>query len=150
MKEYDKNNKIINELNEGKWFIKEFNENGELIFEGEYIKGEKNGKGTLYLKSGEIKLESIYLYVQKIKGKEYFIGKLVFDGGCLYNRIYKGKGYDDNVNIIYEVINGNGKIHEYNSGTLEFDSEDNNINEKNSEFIFEGEYLNGNTNGKGK
>ena len=44
MKEYDKNNKIINELNEGKWFIKEFNENGELIFEGEYIKGEKMEK----------------------------------------------------------------------------------------------------------
>ena len=34
MKESDKNNKIINELNEGKGFIKEFNESGELIFEG--------------------------------------------------------------------------------------------------------------------
>ena len=75
--------------------------------------------------------------MQKIKGKEYFKGKLVFDGEYLYNWKYQGKGYDDNGNNIYEVINGNGKVHEYNSETLEFDSEDNNINEKNSEFIFE-------------
>ncbi len=75
------------------------------------MNGEKSGKGILYLKNGEIKLESIYLYGQKIKCKEFFKGKLVFDGEYLYNRKYNGKGYDDNGNIIYEVIFGNGKVH---------------------------------------
>ena len=47
-----------------------------------------------------------------------------------------GKGYDENGNIIYELINGNGKVKEYDiyDGKL----------------IFEGEYLNGKRNGKGK
>ena len=44
-----------------------------------------------------------------------------------------GKGYDENGNIIYELINGNGKVKEYNYY-----------------LIFEGEYLNGRRNGKGK
>ena len=26
---------------------------------------------------------------------------------------WNGKGYDENLNIIYELINGNGKIKEY-------------------------------------
>ena len=52
------------------------------------------------------------------------------------NNKYNGKGYDENGNIIYELINGNGKVKEYN---------------KNNEQIkFEGEYLNGKKNGKGK
>ena len=47
----------------------------------------------------------------------------------------EGKGYDDNTNIIYELINGNGQIKEYNKyGKLEFEGED----------------LNGDINGKGK
>ena len=46
-----------------------------------------------------------------------------------------GKGYDENGKVIYELINGNGKVKEYdNYGKLEF----------------EGEYLNGKRNGKGK
>ena len=45
------------------------------------------------------------------------------------------KGYDENGNIIYELKNGKGTIRKYyNSGKLEF----------------EGEYLNGRINGKGK
>ena len=45
------------------------------------------------------------------------------------------KGYDENSNIIYELINGNGKVREYwNNGKLKF----------------EGGYLNGKNNGKGK
>ena len=44
------------------------------------------------------------------------------------------KGYDENGNIIYELINGNGRVKEYYFGGL----------------IFEGEYLNGKRNGKGK
>ena len=52
----------------------------------------------------------------------------------LYDRKWNGKGYDENGNIIYELHNGNGKVREY----------------KNDVLIFEGEYLEGLRNGKGK
>ena len=42
---YDKNENIAFEIKEGKGFIKEYNDFGELKFEGEYINGERNGKG---------------------------------------------------------------------------------------------------------
>ena len=60
-------------------------------FEGEYLNGKRNGKG-----------------------KEYDIyGKLEYEGEYLYERKWKGKGYDENNNIIYELKNGNGKVKEY-------------------------------------
>ena len=50
-----------------------------------------------------------------------------YDGEYLNEERWNGKGYDENGNIIYELINGNGKVKEYfNKGKL----------------IFEGEYLN--------
>ena len=51
-----------------------------------------------------------------------------FEGEFLFDYKWNGKGYDENGNIIYELINGNGKVKEYN---------------KNGKLIFEGEYLNG-------
>ena len=51
-----------------------------------------------------------------------------YEGEYLFDKKFNGKGYDENGNIIYELINGNGKVKEYyNSGALKF----------------EGEYLNG-------
>ena len=39
----------------------------------------------------------------------------------LYNRKWNGKGYDENSNIIYEIINGSGKGKDYDYyGKLEF------------------------------
>jgi len=72
----------------------------------------------------------------KKKGREYINGKLEYEGEYFNNKKWKGKGYDENSNIIYELINGNGHIKEYYyDGKL----------------IFEGEYLNGKRwNGKGK
>ena len=59
-----------------------------------------------------------------------------FEGEFRYNKKWNGKGYDENDNIIYELINGNGKVKEYDN---------------NGELIFEGEYLNGKRwNGKAK
>ena len=49
---------------------------------------------------------------------------------------YNGKGYGEDGNIIYELKNGTGIIKEYDN--------------YNSKFEFEGEYLNGLRNGKGK
>ena len=70
-----------------------------------------------------------------MKGKEYIYGILEYEGEYLLNKKWNGKGYDKKGNIIYELINDNGKVKEYdNYGYL----------------IFEGEYLNGKRNGKGK
>ena len=68
-------------------------------------------------------------------GKEFINNYVEYDGEYLYNKKWNGKGYDENNNVIYELINGCGKVKEYN---------------KNNELIFEGEYLNGKRNGMGK
>ena len=61
-----------------------------------------------------------------------------------------GKGYHENDNIIYELINDNGKVKEYNYDELIFEGEllKGKRNGKGKEYmygepIFEGEYLNG-------
>ena len=48
--------------------------------------------------------EGEYLYDQKRKGKLYINNKLEYDGEYLYNKKWNGKGYDENFNIIYELI----------------------------------------------
>ena len=61
--------------------------------------------------------------------------RLEYEGEFEWNNKWNGKGYDRNGNIIYELINGTGKLKEYNEyGKLSYD----------------GEYLNGKKNGKGK
>ena len=93
------------------------------------------------------------------KEKNIIDMELEFEGEYLEGKKWNGKGYDKNENVIYELINGNGKIKEYNyDGELEFEGEY--LNGKrngkgkeyndNGELEFEGEYLNGEKNGKGK
>ena len=83
-KGYDEQYNIIYELIKGTGKIKEYNDNGKLIFEGEYLNGEKNGKGKEY----------------------YDNGKLKFDGEYLKGKQWNGKLYDpENINI-YEIKNG--------------------------------------------
>ena len=72
--------------------------------------------------------EGEYLYDQIIKGKEYINGRSEYEGEYLNDNKYNGKGYDEKGNIIYELINGNGKVKEYDEGFR---------------LLFEGEYLNG-------
>ena len=82
-----------------------------------------------------------------------------YEGEFRYNRKWNGKGYDEKGNIIYELINGNGKVKEYwRDGQLIFEGEylNGKINGKGKEYYqdnklkFEGEYLNDKRNGKGK
>ena len=40
----------------------------------------------------------------------YINEKLEYEGEYLYNKKWNGKGYDENGNIIYELINGTGKV----------------------------------------
>ena len=139
IKEYDKNGNIINELINGKGYMNEYNNNnnnikifegeyinglpngkgkeyyvnGNLKFEGEYLNGYKNGKGKLYFESGDLSFEVEFLYNQPMKGKCYINKRLEYEGEFLYIRKYNGKGYDEQGNIIYELINGTGKVKEY-------------------------------------
>ena len=56
----------IYELINGTGKIKEYNEDGELEFEGEYLNGERNGKGKEYHGNGKLKFEGEYLpYMEK-------------------------------------------------------------------------------------
>ena len=52
---------IIYDLINGNGKVKEYNEFGILLFEGEYLKGKKNGKGTEYDESGMLIFEREYL-----------------------------------------------------------------------------------------
>ena len=162
LKEYNRNKVLIyeakflnGELN-GK--VREFNDEGQLIFEGEDLCGILNGKVKEY-EYGRISFEGEYLYGHKRKGKEYMGERLEYEGEYLFDKKWSGKGYDKNGNIIYELINGNGKVKEYYFRCfLKFEGEylNGKKNGKGKEYDsdgklrFEGEYLNGKRNGKGK
>ena len=64
-KRYDLYNNIAYELKDGKGLVKEYHFNGRLKFEGEYINGERNGKGREYDKASKLIFEGEYL-----KGKK--------------------------------------------------------------------------------
>ena len=71
MKEYDKNNNILNELIDGKGFIKEY-ELGKLKYEGEYLNGKRNGKWKEY-DNGKLKNEREYLNGKNMEKEKYMI-----------------------------------------------------------------------------
>ena len=48
MKEYDKNNNVIREIINGKGCFKEYNIFNDLVYEGEFLNGVRNGKGKEY------------------------------------------------------------------------------------------------------
>ena len=99
------------------------------------MNNKKNGKGKEYNGNNELKFEGIYLYNFKLRGKEYIEEKLEYERDYMYNIKWNGRGYDENGDIIYEIINENGKVKEY-------DYIDN--------LIFDGEYLNGKRCGIGR
>ena len=111
--------------------------NNKILIKDYYLNAKKNGKGKYYYEDGNLEFEGEYLYNHKRKGKEYYSnGKLRFEGEYLYDKKWNGKGYDIEGNKIYELINGNGPVKEYQQGS--------------DYLLFEGEYLNGKRNGKGK
>ena len=138
-----------------------YNSKEKLCSENEISNRKKTGKGKEYNSNGKLSFEGEYLYNSRKKGKEYHKGKLEYEGEYLYDRKWNGKGYDENGNVIYEIINGKGKCREYNLGDeLIFEGEylngkrsgkgkEYNHHNGNLILIFEGEYLNGGRN-KGK
>ena len=82
----------------------------------------------------------------------------MFEWEYLYQKKWNGKLYDTNENIISELINGNGKVKEYDEeyGYISFEGEY--LNEKRygkgkeyrvRKISFDGEYFNGKRHGKG-
>jgi len=141
-----------------------FHNNGEISFEGNIIKGEKNGKGKEFDEDGHIIFEGEYKDDIKWNGirKDYSDGKLIFEAEIKDRKIIYSKFYEKNNNIL-EYKNGTGYTRKYcllinNSEYLEFEGEfiDGVKNGKGKEYNifnkleFEGEYLNGERQGKGK
>ena len=55
---------------------------GELRFEGEYLNGERNGKGKEYDYDGKLIFEGEYINGERSgngKGKEYYDDNLIFE-----------------------------------------------------------------------
>ena len=133
---YNNFNDEIYTINYGKGYVKEFIEEKNIIFEGEYLNGEKYGKGKEYDINNKLMFEGEYLNGEKHgKGEEYsYDGNLNFEGE--YKKGKKWDGYFTNKQDIYNIKNGNGYIIEYNDYV--------------KNLIFEVEYANGEKNGKGK
>ena len=143
---------------------KEYDSEGNLIFEGEYLNDKKEGKGKEYDSIGNLIFEGEYLYDHKKSGKEFHNGNLIYEGEYLFNKKLNGKIYDIKGNT-YEIINGNGKVKEYDRQYPElitFDGEFINCKKKGickeyyttfdgkHHLIFEGEFYDEQKNGKGK
>ena len=110
-----------------------------LKFQGEYLNGKRNGKGKEYnSREGKLIFEGEYLNGKRNgKGQEYYYnGDLKFEGEYLNEKIWNGKIYNPQGVVECEIKEGKGYIKEYTY------SED--------FLLYEGEYLNGERNGKGK
>ena len=78
------NNKGIEEyeISKGKGNIKEFNNEGILLYEGEYLDGLREGKGKEYYPNGNLKYDGCFSRgAPHGQRKEYdFLGRLIFEG----------------------------------------------------------------------
>ena len=146
-KGYNKYGGYAFKINNGNGYTLEYDTYDNLIFEGEYFNGEKNGKGYEYVynenqEANVVIFEGEYLNgIKNGKGKKYYDNsKLKFDGEYLNGKKWNGKGYDRKGNVIYELKNGDGYVKKYYYDYVF----------KRDTLIYEGEYKNGEKNGKGK
>ena len=61
------NKNIIYELINGNGKVKEYDDDGNLKYEGEYLNGKRNGKGKEYSCEGNLLFEGEYLNNKKIQ-----------------------------------------------------------------------------------
>ena len=145
---------IVNGRKEGDG--KEFYFNKRIKFEGSYSKGIKVN-GTGYDKFGN----EIYTIDNNIVTEKYKNGNRVFEGSYYNGKKWTGVWYDINGNVAYNIKCGKGFVKEFfDDGVLKFEGEYDNgerngkgkrYDYENKEVLFEGEYLNGEKwNGKGK
>ena len=160
---YDICDDIIYTLKEGNGPVKEYNSNGTLKFEGNYLNGEKDGICYEYNGDGKLRFEGRYYKGKKNgEGMEYgFYGTVEFKGVYKNDKKWSGNGLDIAKNTVYTIENGKGIIKKFYVGVyrgLRFEGEylNGEVNGKVKEYynqgklLFEGEYLNGERNGKGK
>ena len=118
---------------------KEYNSfNDNLMYEGEYQNGERNGKGIEYhYRNGEIIFEGEFKHGKRNgKGIEYDRdGNIIFIGEYLNGKKWNGYGNINNNKKYYEIVNGKGYVNETEVSGFDF---------------YEGEYENGERNGKGR
>ena len=146
-------------LYESKGIGKEYNAyTNELLYEGEYSNGKRNGKGKVDY-NGELIYEGEYKNgKQNGKGKRYINNKLSFEGEFLDDGIKNGILYDKDGKIDGEIKENGERVIFNEFGDIIFEGEylNGQRNGKGKEYnsngilIFEGEYLNGKRNGKGK
>ena len=145
----------ITEYVNGKiWNRKEYDLDGNVIYQ------IQEGKGTRIYNYNGNKVEYEYfdgINVGKMKAYDKNL-KLKYEKEFNNGKIWNMKVYDENNHIIYELHDGKGLTKDFDEYlNLEFEGEYLNgvRNGKGKEFqnrrlIFEGEYLNGKRNGKGK
>ena len=81
---------------------KEYDYNGNLIFEGEFLNGERNGKGEEY----------------------NWCRDLIFKGEYFKGKRWNGKGYNIYKKIIYKLKDGKGYVRNYDfDNNLKFEGE---------------------------
>jgi len=152
----DDNNELIFELKNGKGFGQEYSFDCIYKYIGEFLNGEKSGKGKEYENiyptsfsyskdkkdiDYELIFKGEYLNGKRNgKGKKYYKENkngdgLKFEGEYLNGKKWNGKGYDMYGELAYEIKNGSGYVKKYFGFNY---------------LKFEGEYLNGEKNGKGK
>ena len=134
-------------------------EKTRLKYEGDYLNGQRHGKGKEYYNNDALLYEGEYLYEQKYgKGKEYYnSGEIFFEGEYLYDKKWEGKAYDKMNNIIFELHEGKGFVKEFSGDRLQFEGKYlyGERNGKGKDYYYDGsiyecEYINGKRNGKGK
>ena len=114
------------EIKEGSGNIREYNYNGIKLYEGDIVKGIKEGYGKEFFQ-GKVEYEGIFMNGKReVEGVEYYSnGNIEYSGGFKNGeRNGDGKLYDLNENLVYEgefnCGNWNGKGKEYNNGKLIF------------------------------
>ena len=141
---HDDNNykeSILSKLENGKGIIKLYDDN-QLLFEGEYLNGERNGRGKEYFHYG---------FFDREYGGFIYKGCVTYEGEYLNDKKWNGKAYDNKGKEIYEIKNGKGNIKEYNRyGDLSLECEIVNGEKngkckeyRNNTLVFEGKYFNG-------
>ena len=139
---------------------KEYYDGNRIAYEGEYLNGKRNGKGKEFFYEGNIRFEGDFRNGKRNGGGTEYDknGRKKYQGVYLNDKLLYANRYDYENKIIYKINNSYGLVKEYyNDNSLLFEGEYSNgeRNGKGKEYydnklIFEGVYLNGKRNGKGK
>ena len=111
------------EIKNGKGKIKDYYDNGEIKFEGEYLNGLKNGNGKEYYKPKDCKTNRCDYANNNNKGKLENEGKDLNDD---YDDDYNNRNIKYKGEYLNGLRNGKGKVYD-----------------RNGKLIFEGEYFKG-------